>query len=137
MEDFFEAMRAVDSSPQYPEPGFAIPPPYFEIRFALSVLVAFSSLERCHVIDGVNASRLRDSLVTVPRFFSMPASQDTVKCATCEKYFKPRGISSHQVACRAKAEEIQKDSAYAANLKERKRAAIYLNHYILRLIICM
>ncbi|KAJ7715170.1 hypothetical protein B0H14DRAFT_3171311 [Mycena olivaceomarginata] len=55
----------------------------------------------------------------------MPASQDTVKCATCEKYFKPQGISSYQVACRAKAEEIQKHSAYAANLKERKREEAY------------
>ncbi|KAJ7884790.1 hypothetical protein B0H14DRAFT_3128321 [Mycena olivaceomarginata] len=58
----------------------------------------------------------------------MPASQaplGTEPCSICGVKFMPRGIRSHEAACKAKAENAQKDRAFAANVKEQRHTKYF------------
>ncbi|KAJ7323605.1 hypothetical protein DFH08DRAFT_1029177 [Mycena albidolilacea] len=58
----------------------------------------------------------------------MPASQaplGTEPCSICGVKFMPRGIRSHEAACKAKAENAQKDRAFTANVKEQRRTKYF------------
>lgn len=51
----------------------------------------------------------------------MPPSEGDEICKTCGHGFKPRGIASHEKACKSKAATMKQDSTFAANLKAQRR----------------
>ncbi|KAJ6560077.1 hypothetical protein B0H19DRAFT_1210302 [Mycena capillaripes] len=50
----------------------------------------------------------------------MAPSEETVKCKTCGQEWKARGICTHENTCKAKAEDSQKDKAFATSLKTKQ-----------------
>ncbi|KAJ7668837.1 hypothetical protein B0H17DRAFT_1142390 [Mycena rosella] len=55
----------------------------------------------------------------------MPPSEGDEICRTCGHGFKPRGIASHEKACKSKAATMKQDSTFAANLKAQRRDTAY------------